>query len=190
MSKDECDRILAAFDGRHRLRNIALFTLGTKTGYRISEILSLRVSDVWDGTAMRKSVTVAQAWMKGKKKGRTMPLNPAVIEALSNYLRVTKMDHPIFREFPLFPSQGAHKAMTPRQAFSVILEAAKSAGVDTTNLGTHSMRKSFASAVWRHPLVAGDMVKMAKLLGHSNFSNTLRYIQFLDGSLESAVLSI
>ncbi len=39
------------------------------------------------------------------------------------------------------------------------------------------------------PFVNGDMAKMARLLGHANFSSTLRYLEFLDGSLENAVMA-
>lgn len=190
LTKDECDKILGAMDGRHRLRNRALFSLGIKTGFRISEILSMRVKDVWDGAKVRGSVTVGAGWMKGKKKSRTMPINPIAANALGQYLRLTRMDHPVFSSFPLFPAQGGRESITSRQAYSIIVDAAHNAGVDTSKLGTHSMRKTFASAAWHHPAIGGDVVKMAKLLGHSNFSNTIRYIQFLDGSLDAAVLSI
>jgi hypothetical protein len=41
--------------------------------------------------------------------------------------------------------------------------------------------------MWASPQVNGDMAKMARLLGHQNWSNTLRYVEFLDGSLSRAV---
>ena len=52
------------------------------------------------------------------------------------------------------------------------------------------MRKTFATKAWNSQFVAGDMAKMAKLLGHKNWSNTLRYISFLDGSLDKAVMEM
>ena len=190
LSKDECDRILAAFDGRNRLRNRLIFILGEKTGYRVSEILSLKVSSVFSDGKVNKNMTVLAAWMKGKKKSRTMPINPAVADALVAYLRHTHMDHPVFSDFPLFPAQGSRKAMTSRQVFDIIIEAAERAGVSTERLGTHSMRKTFATSLWNHPSIGHDLVKMAKALGHQNYNNTLRYLEFLDNSVEAAVLSI
>jgi site-specific recombinase XerD len=80
--------------------------------------------------------------------------------------------------------------MTSRQSFAILASAAEAAGVDPERLGTHSMRKTFAAAAWCHPSINRDMAKMARLLGHSNFSNTLRYIQFLDDSLETAVMTM
>jgi len=100
------------------------------------------------------------------------------------------MDHAYFSDWSLFPAQGRKKAITSRQAFSVLLKAVENAGINTARVGTHSLRKGFACAAWGHPAVNKDMAKMAKLLGHKNFSNTLRYLEFLDGSLNTAVMEI
>lgn len=181
---------MAAFDGRNRLRNRLLFLLGAKTGYRVSEIISLKVSSVFSGGTVHKNVTVLAAWMKGGKKSRTMPINPSVADALVAYLRHTRMDHPLFAAFPLFPAQGSRKPVTSRQVFDVIIAAAERAGVSTERLGTHSMRKTFATSLWNHPSIGRDLVKMSKALGHQNYNNTLRYLEFLDNSVETAVLSI
>jgi len=45
----EVEQIAAAFSGRYEARNRALFLLGVKTGFRISEMLSLEVRDVSPG---------------------------------------------------------------------------------------------------------------------------------------------
>lgn len=119
-----------------------------------------------------------------------MVLNATAKEAIQQWLRVSKMDHPLFGDYPIFCSQGKCKAITPRQAFAIIVDAVERAGVDSSKIGTHTMRKTFASALWVSPFVNRDMAKMARLLGHADFSNTLRYLQFLDGSLEHAVMSI
>jgi hypothetical protein len=42
--------------------------------------------------------------------------------------------------------------------------------------------------MWDSPIVNRDMAKMARLLGHQNFSNTLRYLEFAD-ELDKAVLA-
>lgn len=180
---------MAAFCGRYRMRDRALFLLGIKSGFRISELLAIKVRDVWNGTKVRESVTVAAAWMKGRKNSRTMPINPAAAEALRLWLRVSGMDHAYFADWPLFHTQGRKKAITARQAFSILVESVAQAGIDPARVGTHSLRKSFARAAWSHPAVNKDMAKMAKLLGHRNFSNTLRYLEFTD-ELTTAVMEI
>jgi integrase len=47
LTDDEVARVSQAFRGTHAARDRALFLLGVKTGYRISELRSLRVGDVW-----------------------------------------------------------------------------------------------------------------------------------------------
>ena len=164
--------------------------LGQYTGYRISEILSLRVNDVFDGTDVRGCVTVKKAWMKGKRADRTMPIHFVAREALLDWIRVSGFWHPCAINDWLFPGRNSNRPFTPRAFFAGIHAAAESAGVDEERLGTHSLRKSFASALWNSPFVDRDLAKMSKLLEHANPANTVRYLEFLDGSLEAAVMNL
>ncbi len=65
--------------------------------------------------------------------------------------------------------------------------AAESAGVDSDRIATHTLRKTFARRLWDSPQVGKDPARMARLLGHTNWSNTLRYLEFTD--LDAAVLA-
>ena len=47
LNNSEISRVSAAFTGTYEVRNRALFMLGVSTGGRISELLSLRVADVY-----------------------------------------------------------------------------------------------------------------------------------------------
>ena len=47
LDNDEIRRFSAAFTGTYEARNRGLFMLGVSTGGRISELLSLRVGDVY-----------------------------------------------------------------------------------------------------------------------------------------------
>ena len=47
LDNDEIRRVSAAFTGTYEARNRALFMLSVSTGGRISELLSLRVGDVY-----------------------------------------------------------------------------------------------------------------------------------------------
>jgi integrase len=46
LTNGEIANVLNAFTGAYAARDRALFVLGLKSGFRISEMLSLRVSDV------------------------------------------------------------------------------------------------------------------------------------------------
>lgn len=54
LTADEVVRVSQAFHGTYAERDRALFILGIKTGFRISELLSLGVGDVWQAWALRR----------------------------------------------------------------------------------------------------------------------------------------
>ena len=192
LTDSEFDAILNVLNGNFRLRNAALLTLGRYTGYRISEMLSLKVEAVWDGYLMRNSVSVVRENMKYKRVGRTIPLHRRAQNAIQEWLVESRMTDPKFATWPLFFSRKSKqfpREMSPANAWIILHCAAIRARVSTKNLGLHSLRKQFALAMWESRFVQKDMAKMSRLLGHSDFSSTIRYLQFLDGSLESAVLA-
>jgi len=188
LSEEEVAWLLDACEGRHRARDFALIVMGIHTGFRISELLSLRVSDVWDGSKITGEVRVAKGYMKGKKKARTMPLHKKVQEALLAYLQASRMWHPLFEDWPLFPAQGRPTRLSTRQAYEIIVAAAQRAGLDVERVGTHSLRKTFARRMWESPLVQRDPAKVARLLGHCSWGNALRYLEFAD-ELDAAVVA-
>jgi len=192
LTESEFQAIVDALVGKYRLRNAALLTLGRYTGYRISDMLSLQVSDIWNGTSIRKSVTVARVNMKFRRSGRTVPLHHRAQSALQNWLAESGMTGASHTMWPVFLSRKSKsfpRKMTPTGAWMMLQEAAKRAKVSTERLGLHSLRKQFAIAMWESPYVQKDMARMSRLLGHADFSSTIRYLQFTDGSLESAVLA-
>ena len=50
----EIRRVSAAFTGTFATRNRGLFMLGVSTGGRISELLSLRIGDVYHNVSLKK----------------------------------------------------------------------------------------------------------------------------------------
>jgi len=189
LSEEEVSRVANSFCGRYAARDRALFLLGIHTGFRVSELLALQVLDVWDGAEIGYNVTVRRAYMKGRRASRSVPIHRRARKALADWMacRWARAELMV-GEMPLFPRQRTNRAMTPHQVRAILKEAARRAGIQLARVATHSMRKTFATRMWRSPFIDRDMAKMARLLGHENFSNTLRYIQFLDGTLEQAVL--
>ena len=188
LSDPEIENISSAFSGKYRLRDRAIFLLGVFTGFRISEILSLKIQDVFSGQEIRNSVTVQRAFMKGKKSSRTIPIHVNARSAIKEWIdSIGGMNNE--GGSPLFPCQRTQKRLSPRTFWENLKCAASRAGISTCGVGTHSMRKAFASRMYTSKFIQKDLAKMAKLLGHRDPANTLRYIQFLDNSLRDAVLT-
>ena len=187
LTDSEVTTLLSGFQGRYALRDQALVVLGVHTGYRVGELLSLRIADVWSGTEVRSSVTVARRWMKGGKRGRTVPLHERAKTALQAWILASGMDTDSFWDWPLFPCQHKCHPISRQHARRILVLAAEAAGVDSDRLATHTLRKTFARRLWDSPTVGKDPARMARLLGHTNWSNTLRYLEFTD--LDAAVLA-
>jgi site-specific recombinase XerD len=186
---EEFDALIGALNGQFRTRNAALFTLARYTGYRISELLSIKVGQVWDGQSMRASVTVSREKMKGKRFSRTLPLHRIAAQSIYFWIKEAGKTGPEWQEFPLFSSRKGTRAMTPITAWRILQDAASRALISTERLGMHSFRKQFAMTMWESEYVQKDMAKMSRLLGHAHFSSTIRYLEFGNGILESAVLA-
>jgi integrase len=77
-SEAEGDAILQAFSGTQAVRDRGRFAPGVIWGYRISELMSLQVKDVYDieTSAIREFITVPSCRLKGGKPHTAKPLPP------------------------------------------------------------------------------------------------------------------
>lgn len=168
------------------LRDRALFTLGVRSGFRISELLSLKIGDVWDGTKVRDAVRVSSQSLKGRRPSRCVALHAEAKAALGEYLATIPTPMPVQRA--LFHSRKGG-ALDRKSAWRILHSAFLKAGVQGVGrqLGTHCMRKTFAARVYE--LLGRDLVKTQRALGHVNLQSTAQYIPIDDEEINIAVLS-
>ena len=185
LTSEEVASVLKTFSGAYATRDRALFVLGLKSGCRISEMLSLKVSDVWRDGKVVEAVSVARKRMKGKVGARRVPLNLEAAKALQDWLDVLGTHRP---DAPLFESQRKGKAIDRTQAYRILEGAYNAAGL-TGKLGTHAMRKTFAHGVYE--ALSHDLVKTQRALGHKNINSTVSYLGFgTDAEVNEAILSL
>lgn len=153
-------------------RNRCLVILGLRTGFRISELLSLRPQDLFEGTKAVDYVTVERRHMKGKRQSRTIPLHREAKVALELYLQ----EHgPQDFVFPI----------TRMTAHRVIRQACQKAGIQG-KVSSHSLRKTFGMKVYKS--TGKDMVAVQKALGHQNLSSTSHYLSVTQDIVDKAIL--
>jgi site-specific recombinase XerD len=70
LTSKEVANVLKTFSVTYAARDRALFILGLKSGFRISEMLSPKVQDVWKDGKVAEAVSVARKRMKGKVAAR------------------------------------------------------------------------------------------------------------------------
>jgi len=141
-------------------RNHAVMCLLYGAGLRITEVLSLRKSDLPISDVLR---------VKGKGgKTRIVPILPAVRKAVNHYYKscpfVIDSEAPVFRG-----ARGGVLRPEIIQAETRRLRSALGLAESTT---PHALRHSFAT----HLLASGgDLRTIQTLLGHENLSTTQRY---------------
>jgi integrase len=178
-------------------RNKCLIEVGLNVGYRASELGSIRIGQVWDGTAVRNDVTVERRCLKGGRgcrrtsvRSRTVPFNSAARTALSTYLswRVNKYG-PLSRDAPLFPSTQSSNGLLRWRINALVRKAAEDAGLpNPERFGGHSMRKRFCNRVYE---ASGHNLRLTMLaMNHSQITTTQKYLFVEESAVRSAILAI
>lgn len=166
----------------HGIRDAVLFVLGTRTGFRISELLSLKVSSVKFGVNSG-TIEVSKANTKGKIASRVIPITTetqGLIRTLIDDEQLTSSDF-------LFRSQQTGKAIVRSQAHMILKKACATLEV-TGKVATHSMRKTFAANVYER---SGESLQVTQTaLGHVNINNTIKYLQTDREKVSSVILSL
>ena len=75
LDNHEIRKIYESFTGDYEKRNRGLFLLGVSVGGRISELLGLRVSDVWQNETPVTDLLFQRNIVKGGEVSRTVPVN-------------------------------------------------------------------------------------------------------------------
>ena len=142
-----------------------VFKFGLNTGLRISDILPLRVKDIFHGSGEFRAYLVIKE--KKTKKEKKIKLNNALRKNIRSYIKDNALGH----EDYLFPSKkGAHIGRI--QAYRVLKEAAELVGIE--NFGTHSLRKTWG--YWTYKMSKYNIGLIMDTFNHSSQSITLRYI--------------
>lgn len=188
LNDDEVEVVADSFGGMYARRDKALFLLGIKSGFRISELLSLRVGDVWQHGRLVDRVTVARQHMKKRQEGRTVILHSEAKRALEIWLAELKATGSLLPTMHLFQSRkGINRAITRVQAWRILKEAYGTNDF-TGQLGTHSLRKTFANKVYDR--LNHDLVKTQRALGHRNVNSTVSYLSFREEDIDAAILAV
>ena len=149
--------------------------LGVSTGGRISELLSLRIGDVYQNGTAVSDLLFDKSIVKGGETSRAVPVNVDGREAIDRLIAWHREKYvTIAPSRPLFPSRNKKGtvSMNRQTAHDMLKEVFMDAGLNG-KLATHSLRKSFAQRVYEE---SGDIYLVQELLGHRNVATTQKYI--------------
>ena len=175
LDNDEIRRVLGCFTGTYEVRNSGLFMLGVSTGGRISELLSLRIGDVYQNHKPVTDLLFEKSVVKGGEVSRAVPVNADGRRAIDDLIAWHREKYRgVASTRPLFPSRNKKGtvAMNRQTAHEMLKQAFIAAGLNG-KLATHSLRKSFAQRVYEQ---SGDIYLVQELLGHRSVNTTQKYL--------------
>ena len=189
LDNDEIRRVSGCFTGMYEVRNRGLFMLGVSTGGRISELLSLTISDVYQNKKPVSDLLYSKSIVKGGEVSRSVPVNADGRKAIDELVTWHRQHYrSVASKRPLFPSR--HKSGTVpmhRQTAHAILKTAFMEAGLNGHIATHSLRKSFAQRLYDK---TGDIYLVQELLGHRNISTTQKYLGVNYADAKAAVEAI
>jgi len=164
----------AESSSRYPERDRVMILLSVKAGLRAKEIAALTWSMVTDAQgALGDAIHLPNSASKGKNGGRTVPLNPALHQALAD-LRAERGDDACPQARIIHSERGDGYSSAAVQVWFARLYRAL--GFDGAS--SHSGRRTFITKAAKKIVEAGGSLRdIQELAGHSSLATTQRYIQ-------------
>jgi integrase len=150
-----------------RTRDLAMFNLAIDSKLRACDVVALKIEDV-----APSGYAIDRATVRQKKTGQPVrfELTEQTRQAVDNYLRAANKKP---GEFLFTGRRGVGQCMTTRQYARLVSEWIASIGLDPNLLGTHSLRRTKATLIYRR---TGNLRAVQLLLGHTKIESTVRYL--------------
>ena len=179
LSTDEIDELIAAIDlsTPEGERNKAMLETLYSCGLRVSELISLKISDLFFEEGFIKITG------KGNKQ-RFVPVGKTTIKYIGQYVNQIRVHYPIQKNFEdtLFLNRRGRQ-LTRAMVFTIIKNLAIKINLNKT-ISPHTFRHSFAT----HLLENGaDLRSIQLMLGHESITTTEVYMH-LDRKFLAQVL--
>ena len=168
---EEIEQIKKYFLDRKEYRNYCLFIIGITTGYRISDLLSLKFSDFFeDYKTWKREIDIVE---QKTKKRRTIPISDGIKTAINLYLK--NKGGFLLNEYLFQSRKGQNSPIDKSSARKIFNNMAIDLNLPY-HCSTHFLRKTFA--YWFLQIHKNDMSALATLqdiLNHSSEKTTLKY---------------
>ena len=159
-------------------RDLAIFNLAIDSKLRACDLVRLKVRDICHGDRVAARAIVMQ-----QKTSR--PVQFEITESTREAVAAWIKEAGLRSEDYLFPSR-LHESLhlSTRQYAHIVDSWVEEIGLDPANYGTHSMRRTKASLIYRR---TKNLRAVQLLLGHTKLESTVRYLGIeVDDALELA----
>ena len=177
LEESECERLLAACDGPYGLRDYAILMLFLSCGLRVSELVSLNLTDLYEDHV--------RVLGKGNKE-RVVYFGDGCREALDDYLMVRNAEKvPDSDKNALFISQ-KNRRFGVRGVQQMVEKKLLEAGLDPSRYSPHKLRHTAATLMLKNGV---DTRALQEVLGHSNLNTTQIYTHLDNAALHEAAMA-
>jgi integrase len=154
--------------------------VGISSALRISDILRLKVSDVWDGKKPRDSIRVHEKkTSKRKEFSITENLNKTIRDYMKEYDRKQN-------DFLFFSRKNNARPISRQQASNIISTAGDYIGIKEP-INNHSMRKTWGYWAYKSGV---SIILIMEALNHSSIANTMKYIGITQDDLNEVYINL
>jgi integrase len=158
------------------IRELALFNLAIDSKLRGCDLVTLRISDVAQSNRVSSRAIIMQHKTHRPVQFEITEQTRDSLEAWINQAKLKSDEY-------LFPSR-IHSSphLSTRQYARIVEHWVKSIGLNPTAYGTHTMRRTKATLVYRR---TKNLRAVQLLLGHTKLESTVRYLGIeVDDALE------
>ncbi len=148
-----------------RVRDLALFNLAIDSKLRSCDLVGLRMRDISHGASIAKRAIVLQRKTRRPVQFELTNLTRSAIVLWARKANITSESY-------LFPGQSDGHLST-RQYSRIVASWVTAIGLDRNSYGTHSMRRTKASLIYRR---TRNLRAVQILLGHTKLESTVRYL--------------
>ncbi|MGU7770543.1 tyrosine-type recombinase/integrase [Burkholderia sp. MR1-5-21] len=161
-----------------RTRELAMFNLAIDSKLRACDLTRLRVRDICVGSRVVPRATVMQ---QKTQQPVQFEITEQTRESAEAWIRAAGLSSGDF----LFPSRiHGSPHISTRQYARLVHRWIRSIGLDDAAYGTHTMRRTKASLIYRR---TKNLRAVQLLLGHTKLESTVRYLGIeVDDALEMA----
>ncbi len=165
LTMDEVEALLEQTDGDlpKEIRDKAMLELLYATGIRVTELITLKISDV--------NLSMGVIMCKDAHKERMIPFGNKAKVALTRYLDGVRDEMMEDNSSDVLFANCSGKPMSRQGFWKLIKHYAKKAGI-TTDITPHTLRHSFAAHLVEN---GADLKSVQEMLGHSDISTTQIY---------------
>jgi integrase len=161
-----------------RIRDLALFNLAIDSKLRACDLVKLIVRDISHGDRIASRAIVMQ---QKTERPVQFEITEPTRKSIAEWLQLATLRSDSF----LFPSR-IHESphLSTRQYARIVNDWVEEIGLDPVNYGTHTMRRTKASLIYRR---TKNLRAVQLLLGHTKLESTVRYLGIeVDDALEMA----